>query len=417
RKTPVEAEEAVLLDPEEVAGEVSRAVEAVSKSLRATPARLSEHFSEQLGIEVYLKPENFQRTGSFKVRGAIYALSRLNKSQKNWGVVTASAGNHGQGVAFAAKRMGVRALVVMPESTPNTKLDAVRALGVEADLCGANFDEAYAHAKEIEAERGLVMIPPFDHPDVIAGQGTIAHEVLEEIPDVGTVVVPVGGGGLISGVASAVKTRRPDVRIVGVAAEGAPSLSRSVDAGRIVSTDFVQTIADGIAVKRIGAMCFPLIQKLVDQVVTVSDDQMARAILSLLERERMLAEAAGAASLAALLERRARVTGKVVALITGGNLDVNLLSRIIGKGLAIANRYARLQVPLHDAPGSLARLSETIADCRVNIIHIEHDRLSIQVPINHTLSTLHLEVRGREHLEQLVQRLISEGYDVLREEK
>jgi threonine dehydratase len=417
RKTPVEAEEAVLLDPEEVAGEVSRAVEAVSKSLRATPARLSEHFSEQLGIEVYLKPENFQRTGSFKVRGAIYALSRLNKSQKNWGVVTASAGNHGQGVAFAAKRMGVRALVVMPESTPNTKLDAVRALGVEAELCGANFDEAYAHAKEIEAERGLVMIPPFDHPDVIAGQGTIAHEVLEEIPDVGTVVVPVGGGGLISGVASAVKTRRPDVRIVGVAAEGAPSLSRSVDAGRIVSTDFVQTIADGIAVKRIGAMCFPLIQKLVDQVVTVSDDQMARAILSLLERERMLAEAAGAASLAALLERRARVTGKVVALITGGNLDVNLLSRIIGKGLAIANRYARLQVPLHDAPGSLARLSETIADCRVNIIHIEHDRLSIQVPINHTLSTLHLEVRGREHLEQLVQRLISEGYDVLREEK
>ena len=184
-----------------------------------------------------------------------------------------------------------------------------------------------------------------------------------------------------------------------------------------MDTDFVQTIADGIAVKRIGAMCFPLIQKLVDQVVTVSDDQMARAILSLLERERMLAEAAGAASLAALLERRARVTGKVVALITGGNLDVNLLSRIIGKGLAITNRYARLQVPLHDAPGSLARLSESIADCRVNIIHIEHDRLSTQVPINHTLSTLHLEVRGREHLEQLVQRLISEGYDVLREEK
>jgi threonine dehydratase len=305
----------------------------------------------------------------------------------------------------------------MPESTPNTKLDAVRALGAEAELCGANFDEAFARAKEIEAERGLVMTPPFDHPDVIAGQGTIAHEVLDEVPDVGTIVVPVGGGGLISGVASAVKARRPDVRIVGVAAEGAPSLPRSVDAGRIVGTDFVQTIADGIAVKRIGAMCFPLIQKLVDQVVTVSDDQMARAILSLLERERMLAEAAGAASLAALLERRARVTGKVVALITGGNLDVNLLSRIIGKGLAIANRYARLQVPLHDAPGSLARLSETIADCRVNIIHIEHDRLSTQVAINHTLSTLHLEVRGREHLEQLVQRLISEGYDVLREEK
>ena len=417
RKTPVEAEEAALLEPEEVAGEVSRAAETVSKSLRATPARLSEHFSEQLGMEVYLKPENFQRTGSFKVRGAIYALSRLNKSQKNWGVITASAGNHGQGVAFAAKQMGVRALVVMPESTPNTKLDAVRALGAETELCGVNFDEAYARAKEIEAERGLVMIPPFDHPDVIAGQGTVAHEVLEEVPDVGTIVVPVGGGGLISGVAAAVKTRRPDVRIVGVAAEGAPSLPRSVDAGRIVDTDFVQTIADGIAVNRIGAMCFPLIQKLVDQVVTVSDDQMARAILSLLERERMLAEAAGAASLAALLERRARVTGKVVALITGGNLDVNLLSRIIGKGLAIANRYARLQVPLHDAPGSLARLSESIADCRVNIIHIEHDRLSTQVPINHTLSTLHLEVRGREHLEQLVQRLISEGYDVLREEK
>ncbi len=403
------------LEAGEVAEEAARAAEVISRFLRPTPARLSEHFSERLGVEVYLKPENFQRTGAFKVRGAMYALTRLNGAQRQWGVVTASAGNHAQGVAFAAKEMGVRSLVVMPEYTPNTKLDAVRALGAEVELFGPTFDDAYARAREHESARGLAMIPPFDHPDVIAGQGTLGIEILEEFPDAGTIVVPVGGGGLISGLASVVKTRRPEVRIIGVVAEGVPSLPRSLDAGRIVEAASVQTIADGIAVKRVGAFCFPLIQRLVDQVVTVSDDAMADAILGLLERERMLAEGAGAASLAALNGRRARVNGKVVALISGGNLDVNLLSRIIGKGLALANRYARLQVPLQDVPGALARLSRTIADCRVNIIHIEHDRLSTQVPINHTLSTLHLEVRGREHLETLIQRLLAEGYEVRRE--
>ncbi len=414
---PTESEAArQTLDPSLIAAESARAAEAISPYLRPTPARLTEHFSEQLGVEIYLKPENFQRTGAFKVRGGIYALRKLTSAQHQWGVVTASAGNHAQGVAFAAKELGVKALVVMPEATPNTKLDAVRALGAETELFGASFDDAYARARVYEKERGLTMIPPFDHLDVIAGQGTLGLEILEEVPDAGTILVPVGGGGLISGVAAVVKTRKPDARVIGVVAEGAASLVRSLDAGRIIESSAVQTIADGIAVKRSGELCFPLIRELVDQVVSVSDDAMANAILGLLEQERMLVEAAGASSLAALIERKTRVSGKVVALLSGGNLDVNLLSRIIGKGLALANRYARIQVPLHDVPGALMRLSKIVADCRVNIIHIEHDRLSTEVPINHTLSTLHMEVRGRAHLERLIQILLQEGYEVRREE-
>jgi threonine dehydratase len=411
-----EAENIAPLDSEEVAAETERATEVLAPHLRQTPTRLSDHFSEQLGVEVYLKPENFQRTGSFKVRGAGYALSKLDNHQRRWGVVAASAGNHAQGVAAAALRMNIKALIVMPESTPNTKLDAVRALGAEVELYGPTFDDAYGRAREIESERGLAMIPPFNHPDVIAGQGTVGLEILDEVPEVGTIIVSVGGGGLIAGLAAAVKSRRPDVRIIGVVASGADSLSRSMNVGSIVATDTIKTIADGIAVKRVGELCFPLIQKLVDQVVTVDDDHMARAILSLLERERMLAEAAGAAPLAALVERRVRVTGKVVALISGGNLDVNLLSRIIGKGLALQNRYARIQVVLHDVPGSLMNLSRIVADERVNIIHIEHDRMSTAVPINHTVSTLYLELRGREHLESLVHKLLAEGYEVWRED-
>ncbi len=413
-KTPADEEKP--LDAGEVAEEAARAAEILAPHLRPTPVRLSEYFSEQLGVEVYLKPENFQRTGSFKVRGAGYALSKLSEQQRSWGVVTASAGNHAQGVASAAKRMGMKALIVMPEITPNTKLDAVRDLGAEVVLHGSTFDDAYDHARKVEAERGLAMIPPFNHPDVIAGQGTVGLEILDEVPDAGTIIVSVGGGGLIAGLVAAVKKRRPDVRVIGVAASGAPSLARSMEAGSVVETDSVKTIADGIAVKRIGKLCFPLIQELVDQVVTVEDDHMARAILSLLERERMLAEAAGAAPLAALVERRVRVSGKVVALVSGGNLDVNLLSRIIGKGLALQNRYARIQVVLHDVPGSLMNLSQIVAEARVNIIHIEHDRMSTAVPINHTVSTLYLELRGRSHLESLIQKLLAEGYEVWRED-
>jgi len=411
-----EAEKSGPLDANEVAGEAARATEVLAPHLRPTRARLSEYFSEQLGVEVYLKPENFQRTGSFKVRGAGYALSKLDTQQRKWGVVTASAGNHAQGVAAAARRMDIKALIVMPESTPNTKLDAVKALGAEVELYGPAFDDAYERARQIESERGLSMIPPFDHPDVIAGQGTVGLEILDEVPEAGTIVVPVGGGGLIAGLAAAVKKNRPDVRVVGVVASGAASLARSIEAKNIVATESVKTIADGIAVKRVGDLCFPLIQQLVDQVVTVDDDHMARAILSLLERERMLAEAAGAAPLAALMERRFRVSGKVVAVVSGGNLDVNLLSRIIGKGLALQNRYARIQVVLHDVPGSLMNLSRIVANERVNIIHIEHDRMSTAVPINHTISTLYLELRGREHLESLLQKLLVEGYEVWRED-
>ena len=404
------------LDADKVASEAEAAAEVLAPHLRPTPARLSDHFSEQLGVEIYLKPENFQRTGSFKVRGAGYALSKLNTQQRRWGVVAASAGNHAQGVASAARRMDIKALIVMPESTPNTKLDAVRALGAEVELHGPTFDDSYERAKEIESDRGLAMIPPFDHPDVIAGQGTVGLEILDEVPEAGTIIVSVGGGGLIAGLAAAVKKRRPDVRVIGVVASGAASLARSLKAGKIVNTQDIKTIADGIAVKQVGELCFPLIKELVDQVVTVDDDHMARAILSLLERERMLAEAAGAAPLAALLDRRVRVNGKVVALVSGGNLDVNLLSRIIGKGLALQNRYARIQVVLHDVPGSLMNLSKIVADERVNIIHIEHDRMSTAVPINHTVSTLYLELRGREHLESLIQKLLAEGYEVWRED-
>ena len=395
--------------------ESSLAQGVIQPHLRKTPCRLSEDFSEQLGFELYLKLENLQRTGSFKTRGSMYAISKLKKEQRESGVVTASAGNHAQGVAFAAKQLGIYSLVVMPEYTPNTKLDAVKALGSEVELYGSTFDDAYARAEEYKSSKGLVMIHPFDDSDVIAGQGTVALEILEQVPDVETIIVSVGGGGLISGVISVVKTLRPDIRVVGVVADGVPSLKESMKTGSSVEVSSISTIADGIAVKKIGENCFSIIQENADDIVSVSDDSMASAILSLLEEERMLAEAAGAAPLASLFDKKVKGTGKTVALICGGNLDVNLLSRIIGKGLALNNRYAKLQVPLHDVPGALTKLSRIVSEERVNIIHIEHDRFSTQVPINHTLSRLYLEVRGNDHLEFLVKRLISENYEVIRE--
>ncbi|MFQ5895598.1 MAG: threonine ammonia-lyase [Nitrospinota bacterium] len=398
--------------------EALRAREFLSEFLVPTPCRRSPHFSERLGFEVFLKPENIQRTGSFKIRGALYGLSRMDPKRRAWGVVAASAGNHAQGVAFAAQRMGTKAVILMPEGTPITKYQAVRELGAEALLRGATFDDAYAEAKKVEAERGLAFIHPFDDPALIAGQATVGLEILEEGEAPDAIIVPVGGGGLISGVAAVVKTLRPEVQVVGVVAEGAPGMLLSIRAGRVVEPDGVATIADGIAVRRVGERTFPLVRDLVDKVVSVSDDEIARAVLQLLEREHLLVEGAGATVLAALLARKFRPQGhRVVLLLSGGNLDVNLLSRIIGKGLALAGRYARLLVPLRDVPGSLAKLAGEIAACQVNIIHIEHDRMSTQVPINHTLSTLHLEVRGRDHLETVMNRLLRSGYQVTQPEE
>jgi threonine dehydratase len=390
--------------------EIEAARDKIEKAILQTPTVYSDTLSKLTGNEVFLKMENLQKTGSFKIRGAYYKLSKLTPSMRRLGVVAASAGNHAQGVALASSILGIRSTIVMPEGVSLAKQMATQSYGGEILLFGQNIDEALRHAKRLTKD-GKCLIHPFDDEQIIAGQGTIGLEILEEIPDVEAIIVPVGGGGLISGIAAIVKKKRPTVKIIGVQSVHAPSAFYSFKRKKIVETTVTPTLADGIAIRRVGEITFPLIRKGVDEIVTVEEDEIASAILMLMERKRIVAEGAGATPLAALLSRRLKMRWKrIVLVISGGNIDVHLLDRIIEKGLAQTGRLVRFGVLLRDVPGALAKLSGLVAQHRANILHIIHERAAKDIPIGFSRVILVLETRGSDHIREIKKGLEAKGY-------
>lgn len=381
-----------------------------------TPCTPSEGFGELFGGHAWFKFENLQRTGSFKDRGALNRILRIPAEERAAGVITASAGNHAQGVAYHAGRLDVGATIVMPERTPLIKVSNTERFGAEVVFHGASYDDAMQEAIRIRASIGSTLIHPFDDPDVIAGQGTIGLELLEQCPEMEILIVPVGGGGLIAGIAVAIKSVRPGVRVVGVEAERLPAALRSRQAHEIVTIPAGETIADGIAVRRIGELTFPLIETWVDDLVTVKEEEIASAVLLLLEKEKTVAEPAAAVTLAAVLEGRAGpMAGRnVVMLLSGGNIDVNLLSRIIDRGLTNDGRLARLEVRVQDRPGALAALTSRIAEQGANILRLDHRRGTEGLWLTEAEVEILLEMRGRSHIDELVEALVSAGYSVRR---
>lgn len=391
--------------------DVVAARDRLRDSIYYSPCPHSQMLSALTGQQVYLKLENLQMTGSFKERGALNRIAMLTPEQASRGVIAASAGNHAQGVAYHATKRGIRALIVMPQTTPLVKVTATREFGAEVLLHGANYDEAFAEAMRLCAEQGLTFIHPFDDMHVMAGQGTIGLELLEQVPELEAIVVPIGGGGLIAGIACAVKESRPAVRIVGVQTERLPSMAAAVNAHQPVTIDPATTIADGIAVRRAGTLTLPVIEQYVDEIVTVDEDEIASAILMLLEREKTLAEGAGAAGLAALLQHRTSLQGTHTAvLVGGGNIDVTLLSRIIERGLVQDCRLIRLRIHLLDKPGALHELTRLIAEHRANIVDTLHNRAYYGVNLGDTVIDITMETRGRDQVTELLQALTAAGY-------
>jgi len=361
--------------------------------------------------QVYLKLENLQMTGSFKERGALNRIAVLTSEQASRGVIAASAGNHAQGVAYHATKRGIKALVVMPLTTPLVKVTSTRGFGAEVLLHGANYEEAFTEAMRLCDEDGLTFIHPFDDPHVMAGQGTIGLELLEQVPQLEAVVVPIGGGGLISGVACAIKESRPEVRVVGVQTSRLPSMAAAVEAHQPVTIEPATTIADGIAVRRAGSLTLPVVEQYVDEIVMVDEDEIASAILMLLEREKTLAEGAGAAALAALLQYRTSLKNAHTAvLVCGGNIDVTLLSRIIERGLVQDGRLIRLRIHLLDKPGALHDLTRLIAEHRANIVDTLHNRAYYGVNLGDTVIDITMETRGRDQVTELLEALTAAGY-------
>jgi threonine dehydratase len=396
--------------------EIEEARRRLAGIIRPTPLRRSATLSRMLDADVRIKPENVQKTGSFKIRGAYYRLITLSDQEKSRGVVAASAGNHGQALAYAATRAGVSATIVMPATAAIAKIDATRSYGQSVILEGADYQAARAAAGRICAERGAIFVDAYDDPYVVAGQGTVGLEIADEItPDV--VIVPVGGGGLIAGIAAALAARAPGAEVIGVEAAGSPQLSASLAAGAPASIGRpADTIADGLATGRIGAVPFEIMRGRVKRVVTVDDFEIGEAVLLLLERLKLLAEGAGAAALAGALKLRSELKGKrVVLVLSGGNIDMNLLDRIIGHGLVKVGRLFRIGVDLRDRPGELGKLLEVLGETGANVRAIDHDRTRRDVAIGGARVMLELETRGLEHIDSIRARLLSSGY-VIREE-
>jgi threonine dehydratase len=392
--------------------DVLAARERLRGSIYESPCPHSIMLSALTGQQVYLKLENLQMTGSFKERGALNRIALLTPEQAARGVIAASAGNHAQGVAYHATKRGIRSLIVMPLTTPLVKVTATREFGAEVLLHGANYDESYVEAVRLCAEKQLTFIHPFDDAGVMAGQGTIGLELLEQVPQLEAVVVPIGGGGLIGGVACAIKESRPDVRVVGVQTSRLASMQAAVEAHHPVTVDAATTIADGIAVRRAGNLTLPLVEHYVDEIVTVEEDEIASAILMLLEREKTLAEGAGAVALAALLQHRTSLHGAHTAvLVCGGNIDVTLLSRIIERGLVQDGRMVRLRIYLLDKPGALHDLTRLIAGLHANIVDTLHNRAYYGVNLGDTVIDITMETRGPEHVAELLAALTAEGYN------
>lgn len=363
---------------------------------------------------VYLKPENLQYTGSFKLRGAYYKISQLSDEEKQRGVIACSAGNHAQGVALGARHNGIKALICLPEGAPISKIEATKRLGAEVCLVPGVYDDAYSKAVELKEEFGYTFVHPFDDPLVIAGQGTIGLEIIEEMPDIEAIVVPVGGGGLISGIAFAVKTLRPDIKVYGVQAAGAPSMERSLAEKRSVHLESVSTIADGIAVKEPGVNTLEMCQQYVDEVVTVTDDEISAAILALMEKQKLIAEGAGATPVAAVMFDKLPVKEKkVVCLVSGGNIDVTILNRVITRGMMMGGRMCMLTLELDDKPGQLSAVSEIIAKSGGNIISVTHERTKATNHINSCSLHVEMETRDNEHVAYIKKALEDAGFPVI----
>ncbi len=385
--------------------------------INATPILADERLSDELGARVFLKAENTQRSGSFKIRGAYNTISRLGADERARGVIAHSAGNHAQGVALAAKLQGIPATIVMPERAPLTKVAATRRLGAEVILHGATFDDAGAHARELQQERELTYVHAFNDERVIAGQGTIGLEIVEALPDLAALAVPIGGGGLIGGIAIAVKALMPDVRIVGVQAAGCAPVPQSLAAGEPVTFPGARTIADGIAVKRPGDLTLPIIRDLVDDVVTVDDEEIARAIAHAAQNARQVIEGAGAAGLAAVISGKvpAKPGETVCAVLAGGNIDGNLLARVLEQVLVKQGRYILLRTTVDDRPGNLAPLIDQVAKAGANVIDIFHRRAVWLVPVDRVGIEMVLEVRDEAHGQAVIKHLAEVGYTVERE--
>lgn len=391
-------------------------IEAARETLRdiceVTPLDHSDTLSRLSRNAIYIKLENLQRTGSFKIRGAYNKIASLDPAARAAGVIAASAGNHAQGVAYAARMLGIPCKIVMPAAASLSKVQATRGYGADVLLYGENFDEAFARAEELRTQTGMTFIHAFDDPQVIAGQGTIGLELLEQMPDLDAIVAPIGGGGLISGVALAVKSIRPDIRVYGVEAAGAACFRASLDARALTELPSVSTIADGIAVKRPGRLTWETVQSLIEDVITVEDEEIARAMVILLERCKVVSEGASAAGVAAAITQRLPFTEqKVAVILSGGNVDVSLLSRIIEHGLVAAGRHVRFVTTLPDRPGALSGLVGTVADCGANIVSIEHHRLSQALVLGNVEVQLSLETRNQAHIDDVCAAFARRGYE------
>jgi threonine dehydratase len=383
----------------------------IGEAIHVSPCHLSHHLSELTGLPLYLKLENLQRTGSFKERGALNKLLTLSETERKRGVIAASAGNHAQGVAFHAASLGIRAQIVMPLATPLVKVAATRSFGAEVILHGASYDEACDEAVRRQLEEGQTFIHPFDDAEVISGQGVIGLELLEQVPDLEAVVVPIGGGGLISGIGCALKEINPRIRVVGVEPEKLPSMLRARETGAPVTIAPEATIADGIAVRRAGDLTLPLVTKYVDEIVTVDDEEIASAILMLLEQEKTLAEGAGAAALAAVVQSKTNLRHRpTVVMVGGGNIDVTLLAKIIERGLVKDGRLLRIRVYLQDRPGALLQLTKILARERANIVETLHNRAYYGVSLGETVIDVTIETRGAAHITAISHALREAGF-------
>ena len=387
------------ISPEVSLDEIRRAEERIRSLIYFSPCPRSADLSKMTGQEVYLKLDNLQRTGAFKERGALNKILTLSEEEKSRGVIAASAGNHAQAVAYHATQRGIRAQIVMPLMTPLVKTSATSEFGAEVILYGADYDEACKEALRLSQEEGMTFLHPFDDVAVINGQGTIGLELLEQVPGLEAVVVPIGGGGLISGIACALKQSNSKIRVIGVQTERLPSMLRARERGEPITLPAEATIADGIAVRRAGDLTLPLVERFVDELVTVDEEEIANAILALLEKEKTLAEGAGAAALAALLQNKTSLRGqKTAVLVCGGNIDVSLLAKIIERGLVKDGRRVRLRIHLTDRPGALHQLTKILADQRANIVETLHNRAYYGVNLGDTVIDITLETRGAAHI-------------------
>ena len=386
----------------------------LKKVARKTDLIRATKLSKQ--CELYLKTENLQETGSFKLRGAYYKISQLTEEEKSRGIIACSAGNHAQGVAMAATQSGIQSLICMPDGAPISKVEATKQLGAEVRLVKGAYDDAYATALQLQEDTGATFIHPFDDDEVIAGQGTIGLEILDELENPDAVVVPIGGGGLISGVAYAIKHLNPNVKIYGVQAAGAASMVKSQQEGTPITLDQAETFADGIAVKHPGDITYQLVEQYVDEIVTVSEDEIAAAILALIEKQKVIAEGAGAVSVAAVLFHKLPVEGKkVVCIVSGGNIDVNILSRVITRGLLTSGRNVSLTIALTDKPGQLQEVSEIIARCGGNVVSVHHDRADANMAITSCFLKLGLETRDHAQIVQIQKELTQAGFHLVSE--